>query len=79
MQLSRKWAGLTVGDSLAAAGHDAIAQLDDLGDADDLLGVVALVGQQHQEEENVGYDGLGIPATHKNQTSGYQGACIPEG
>ena len=51
---------LTVGDSLAPAGHDAVAQLDDLGDADDLLGVVALVRQQHQEKEDVGDDGLRV-------------------
>lgn len=51
---------LTVCDSLPAAGHDAVTQLDDLGDADYLLGVVTLVGQQHQEEKDVGNDGLRI-------------------
>lgn len=49
---------LTMCHRLPAAGHDAVTQLDDLGDADDLLGVVALVRQQHQEEEDVGNDGF---------------------
>lgn len=49
---------LTVCDSFPAAGHDAITQLDDLGDADYLLGVVTLIRQQHQEEKDVGDDGL---------------------
>ena len=48
-------------DSLPATGHDAVTELDYLGDADDLLGVVALVRQQHQEQEDVGNDGLRIP------------------
>ena len=48
----------TVGDCLPPAGHDAITQLDDLWDADDLFGVVALIRQKHQEEENIGYDRL---------------------
>lgn len=45
-------------DSLPAARHDAVTQLDDLRDADYLLGVVALIRQQHQEEKDVGNDGL---------------------
>ena len=49
---------LTVRDSFPAAGHDAVTQLDDLRDADYLLGVVTLVRQQHQEEKDVGNDGL---------------------
>lgn len=49
---------LTMGDSLPAARHDAITQLNDFGNADYLLGVVSLVGQQHQEEKYVGNDGL---------------------
>lgn len=52
---------VTVRHGLPATGHDAVAELDDLGDADDLLGVVAFVGQQHQEEEDVRDDGLGLP------------------
>lgn len=47
-------------DSFPAARHDAITQLDDLGDADYLLGVVTLIRQQHQEEKDVGNDGLRI-------------------
>lgn len=49
-------------DSLSATRHDAVTQLDDLGNADYLLGVVSLIRQQHQEEKDVGNDGLGIPA-----------------
>lgn len=51
---------LTVCDSLPAARHDPVTQLDDLGDADYLLGVVTLIRQQHQEEKDVGNDGLRI-------------------
>jgi len=50
----------TVRDGFPAARHDAVAQLDDFGDADDLLGVVPLVRQQHQEEKDVGDDGLRV-------------------
>lgn len=53
---------LTMGDSLPAACHDAVTQLNDFGNADYLLGVVSLIGQQHQEEKYVGNDGLRIPA-----------------
>lgn len=56
------YASRTMCDSLPAARHDAITQLDDLGNADYLLGVVSLIRQQHQEEKDVGNDGLGIPA-----------------
>lgn len=49
-------------DSLPAARHDAVAQLNDFGNADYLLGVVSLIGQQHQEEKYVGNDGFRIPA-----------------
>lgn len=49
---------LTMCNSLPAARHDAITQLNDLGDADYLLGVVTLIRQQHQEEKDVGDDGL---------------------
>lgn len=52
---------LTVGDRFPAARHDAVAQLDDLGDADNLLGVVTFVRQQHQEEKDVWDDGFRIP------------------
>ena len=51
---------LTMCDSFPAARHDAVTQLDDLGDADYLLGVVALVWKEHQEEKDVGDDGLRI-------------------
>lgn len=34
---------LTVSDSFPAARHDAVTKLDDLWDADDLLGVVTLI------------------------------------
>lgn len=54
----RRLQELTVRDSLPAARHDAVTQLDDLRDADYLLGVVALIRQQHQEEKDVGNDGL---------------------
>lgn len=47
-------------DSFPAACHDAVTQLDYLGDADYLLGVVTLIRQQHQEEKDVGNDGLRI-------------------
>lgn len=56
------YASRTMCDSLPAARHDAVTQLDDLGNADYLLGVVSLIRQQHQEEKDVGNDGLGIPA-----------------
>lgn len=56
------YASRTMCDSLPAACHDAVTQLDDLGNADYLLGVVSLIRQQHQEEKDVGNDGLGIPA-----------------
>lgn len=49
---------LTMCDSFSAACHDAVTQLNDLWDADDLLGVVALIRQQHQEEKDVGNDGF---------------------
>lgn len=52
----------TMCDSLPAARHDAVTQLDDLGNANYLLGVVSLIRQQHQEEKDVGNDGLRIPA-----------------
>lgn len=45
-------------DCFSATCHDAVTQLDDLGDADNLLGVVALIRQQHQEEKDIGNDGL---------------------
>lgn len=51
-----------MGDSLPAARHDAVTQLNDFGNADYLLGVVSLIGQQHQEEKYVGNNGLRIPA-----------------
>lgn len=51
-------AALTMCDCFSATCHDAVTQLDDLGDADNLLGVVALIRQQHQEEKDVGNDGL---------------------
>ena len=51
---------LTMCDSFPATCHDAVTKLDDFGNADYLLGVVALVGQQHQEEKDVWNDGLGI-------------------
>lgn len=47
-------------DSFPATCHDAVTQLDYFGDADNLLGVVALIRQQHQEEKDVGNDGLRI-------------------
>ena len=47
-------------DSFPPARHDAVTQLDDFGDADYLLGVVTLIRQQHQEEKDVGNDGLRI-------------------
>lgn len=46
----------TVRYCLSSAGHDAVTQLNDLRDADDLFGVVALIRQQNQEEENVGHN-----------------------
>ncbi len=54
------YVSLTVRDGLPATRHDAVTQLDDLGDADYLLGVVTLIRQQHQEEEDVRNDGLRI-------------------
>lgn len=47
-------------DRFPAARHDAVTQLNDLGDADYLLGVVTLIRQQNQEEKDVGNDGLRI-------------------
>ena len=51
---------LTMCDSLPSTRHYAVTQLDDLGNADYLLGVVTFIRQQHQEEEYVGNDGLRI-------------------
>lgn len=51
---------LTVCDSFPSARHDAVTQLDDFGDANYLLGVVTLIRQQHQEEKDVGNDGLRV-------------------
>ncbi len=60
----------TVCYCLPVAGHDAIAQLNDLWDADDLFGVVALIGQQNQEKENVGHNLFRVPTQKKmNQFS----------
>lgn len=53
---------LTMCDSFPAARHDAVTELNDLGNADDLLGVVAFIRQQHQKEKNAGNDGFRIPA-----------------
>lgn len=49
---------LTVSDSLPAARHNAVTQLNDLGDADYLLGVITLIREQHQEKKDIGNDGL---------------------
>lgn len=54
-------------DSLPAARHDAVTQLNDFGNADYLFRVVSLIGKQHQEEKYVGNDGLGIPAKVQNK------------
>lgn len=51
---------LTMRYCFPAARHDAVTQLDDFGDADYLLGVVTLIRQQHQEEKDVGNDGLRV-------------------
>lgn len=60
----------TVCYCLPVAGHDAIAQLNDLWDADDLFGVVALIGQQNQEKKNVGHNLFRVPTQKKiNQFS----------
>lgn len=45
-------------DSLPATRHDAITQLNDFGDADYLLGMVTLIRQKNQEEEDVWNDSL---------------------
>lgn len=55
----------TVCYCLPVTGHDAIAQLNDLWDADDLFGVVALIGQQNQEKENVGHNLFRVPTQKK--------------
>lgn len=52
-----------MGDRFSAASHDAVTQLNNLWNADDLFGVIPLIGQEHQEEENIGNDCLGIPVT----------------
>lgn len=52
---------LTMCDGFPATCHDAITQLDDLGNADYLLRVVALIRQQNQEEKDVWNDGFRVP------------------
>lgn len=52
-----------MGDRFSAAGHDAVTQLNNLWNAYNLFGVITLIGQQHQKEENIGNDCLGIPVT----------------
>lgn len=50
-----------MGDRLSAASHDAVTQLNDLWNADNLFGVITLVGQQYQKEENIGNYCLRVP------------------
>lgn len=47
---------LTMSNSFPATCHDAVTKLNDLWDTDDLLGVVTLIRQEHQEEKDVGND-----------------------
>lgn len=47
-----------MGHSFPPTGHDAITQLNDFRNADDLLRVVPFIGQQYQEEEHIGNDGF---------------------
>ncbi len=58
----------TVCYCLPVAGHDAIAQLNDLWDADDLFGVVALIGQQNQEKKMLGTISSESPTQKKNES-----------
>ena len=67
-----------MGDGLPAAGHDAVTQLDDLGDADDLLGVVALVRQQHQEQEDVGDHRVRVPVGGGTEVHGKTHTSLPQ-
>lgn len=60
MNLVHYVVSLTMCDGFSATCHDAVAQLNDLWNANDLLGVVALIRQQHQEKKYVGNDGFGI-------------------
>ena len=57
---------LTVRGRVLAARHDAVAQLDDLGHADDALAVVLLIGEQHEEVKDVRDQTLGVPADTNN-------------
>lgn len=56
-----------MGDRLSATSHDAVTQLNNLWNADNLFGVITLVGQQHQKEEYIGNDCLGIPVTEREK------------
>lgn len=53
----------TMGNGFPATGHNAITKLNDLWDTDNLLGVVTLIWQEHQEEKYVGNDGFWISVT----------------
>lgn len=55
---------ITVCVRVLSAGHDAVTELDDLGHADDGLGVVLAIRQQHQEVEDLRDEQLRVPATH---------------
>lgn len=50
-----------MGHSFSPTGHYTITQLDYFGNANYLLGMVALIGQQHQEEEYIRNDGFRFP------------------
>ena len=55
--------GCTVGRRVASARHDAVAQLNDLRHGDDALRVIALVGEENEEVEDVRNELVGVPAT----------------
>lgn len=57
-----------MGDRFSATSHDAVTQLDNLWNADYLFGVITLVGQQYQKEEDIRNDCLRIPATERERS-----------
>ena len=44
-----------MGGGLLAASHNAVTELDDLGHADDRLGMIALIRQKYEEIKDVRY------------------------
>lgn len=52
---------ITMCNSFPPTGHDAITQLNDLGNSNYLLGMISLIRQQHQEKEDIGNNCFRLP------------------